>query len=223
VLPTPQLLHLVNAHDQRQPPSCHPRTRTETEVDLKTETKRFSPAKLLTGDLGHVVKKKGRADSDKSKKAARIKVASKGPLSNVTRTNKAEVWLPLQGAGPDARVLVTLQGARRARDRVGDAALRCTCCLGKDGACTTTAHDKLPARHAQAGRRTVACFSASVLPSSLYLRAGNLGEQRYLQLNPFQQTAKVTEGLATGTSEVTNGIMSNVQALGRKIASALFD
>ena len=55
------------------------------------------------------------------------------------------------------------------------------------------------------------------------VRAGNLGEQRYLQLNPFQQTAKVTDGLVSGSADVTSSLFGKVQELARGIASKLFD
>lgn len=46
-----------------------------------------------------------------SSKAQQVKIASqkgKNPIS--TRTDIAEAWVPLQGAGSDARLLVRLQG-----------------------------------------------------------------------------------------------------------------
>jgi hypothetical protein len=60
-----------------------------------------SPAKLLAGDLSSVRDQK--STMKKSKRAQKVKVA--------TRTDVAEVWVPLVGAGSDARLLVKLQGA----------------------------------------------------------------------------------------------------------------
>ena len=82
----------------------------EEEVESKTQVKRLSPSKLLTGNLGAITKRKKDEDA-KSKKTQRIKIASQGALSSATRTNVAEVWVPLQGAGPEARLLIKLQGA----------------------------------------------------------------------------------------------------------------
>lgn len=45
-----------------------------------------------------------------------MKVASAGDGVAVTRTNIAEVWLPLNNAGSDARILIELQGAASMRE-----------------------------------------------------------------------------------------------------------
>ena len=69
------------------------------------QKRRLSPARLLSGDLGQTTPPK------RSKKAERMKVASTGEGMAVTRTNIAEVWVPLKNAGSEARVLIELQGA----------------------------------------------------------------------------------------------------------------
>ena len=83
-----------------------------SEVESETETKRMSPRNLATASLGKIVSKRKGSKSN-SKQADKITVAAKG-VGSASRTNVAEVWLPLQGSSPKARVLVKLQGARRA-------------------------------------------------------------------------------------------------------------
>jgi hypothetical protein len=68
-----------------------------------------SASRLSTAELSQTAnsrkeKKKG------SKKADKIKVASTGQVLTKSRTDISEVWLPLQNAGSDARILVRLQG-----------------------------------------------------------------------------------------------------------------
>jgi hypothetical protein len=65
----------------------------------------LSPARLRTGDHGKKTVKPA------SKRAKQVKVASTGGGPTGMSTNTVEVWLPLQGAGGDARILVKLQGA----------------------------------------------------------------------------------------------------------------
>lgn len=80
-----------------------------SEVESETETKRITPRNLATASLGKIVsKRKGKQAS--SKQGDKVTVAAKG-VGSASRTNVAEVWLPLQGAGPKARALVKLQGA----------------------------------------------------------------------------------------------------------------
>ena len=60
-----------------------------------------------------------------STKAQQVKVASRqgdGPAS--FRTDIAEAWVPLQGAGSDARMLLRLQGAQDILLPVGCASAR---------------------------------------------------------------------------------------------------
>jgi hypothetical protein len=68
-----------------------------------------SASRLSTAELSQTAnsrkeKKKG------SKKAEKIKVASTGQVLTKSGTDISEVWLPLQNAGSDARILVRLQG-----------------------------------------------------------------------------------------------------------------
>ena len=72
--------------------------------NARPQSKQLLPSKPL-GGLSVKSQKK------LSSKAQQVKVASqkgKSPIS--TRTDIAEAWVPLQGAGSDARLLVRLQG-----------------------------------------------------------------------------------------------------------------
>lgn len=75
------------------------------QTSRKPSRRRMSPASLLvSGDLSDSTKKP-------SQLAQKVQVATQqGQGVVVRRTDIAEVWLPLQGAGSDARVLVRLQG-----------------------------------------------------------------------------------------------------------------
>lgn len=81
-----------------------------SKVAQPPQKRRLSPSRLLAGDLGHTSPPK------RSKNAERMKVASAGDGVAVTRTNIAEVWLPLNNAGSDARILIELQGAASMRE-----------------------------------------------------------------------------------------------------------
>ena len=61
----------------------------------------------------------------------------------------------------------------------------------------------------------------AIASTMLVMFAGNLGEQQFVQLNPFQHTARVTEGLASTASN--NTIVKQLQHFARGIASKLFD
>lgn len=76
-----------------------------SQTAREPKRRKLSPASLLvSGDLS-------RSAEQPSKVAQRATVASQqGQGVVVRRTDIAEVWVPLQGAGSDARLLIRLQG-----------------------------------------------------------------------------------------------------------------
>lgn len=76
-----------------------------TQAASEPTRRRLSPASLLvSGDLSSSTVKP-------SKIAQKLTVASQqGEGVVVRRTDIVEVWLPLQGAGSDARLLIRIQG-----------------------------------------------------------------------------------------------------------------
>jgi hypothetical protein len=67
----------------------------------------FSAASLKTGNLK---REENSTLMKRNKKAEKVKVAQSQDGVRARRTDIVEVWLPLQNAGSDARVLIKLQG-----------------------------------------------------------------------------------------------------------------
>ena len=130
------LLWVVSANiaQRRTQTSDQVRTLADEEVGSTTTTKKISAKNMATGSLGKV-KMKPKADSKGSDKAQKVKIAAKGAVQTAaaSRTNAAEVWLPLQNAGSGARVLVKLQGVLSAEHPNGrpQPSARCRCDLAE--------------------------------------------------------------------------------------------
>jgi hypothetical protein len=142
-----------------------------------------------------------------SAKAKQVKVAfqkGEGPTSQ--RTDIAEAWVPLQGAGSDARLLVHLQGAYLRILLPGFPI--CALTISVDGG-----------QHERGELLQIDFLNASAC-------AGALGERRELARGPLEETARFTQQTLDNlkeSSEVPAGVISKLQELGKNLASQLFD
>jgi hypothetical protein len=162
---------------------------------------------LPSKPLGGLSVKSQKKMSDKAKQ---VKVASwrgDGPPS--LRTDIAEAWVPLQGAGSDARLLIRLQGVQI----YGDFDIR---------------HCWLPCL-VQDVMRTYHIYSPkceAVCSRGVCLHAGALGERRELPRNPLEETARFTQQTLDNfveSTEAPGGVISRLREFGKSIASHLFD